>query len=176
MRIVLHIVTAVVLLLMMSSVVLWTISEWRLMSVMETSPRGMRVLVINDGGFGWIALNFPMNSQRQIEFNADTAIPWDQLLPGSPAKSRKFLGFRHITMNDTTFMRVIPLWFTTLGLALSAWPLARLEVKGRRSRRWARAGLCGGCGYDLRATPDRCPECGRAPRTQPEPEPVLVER
>jgi hypothetical protein len=46
-----------------------------------------------------------------------------------------------------------------------AWPavsFGRLVRRARRRRRARAGGFCASCGYDLRATPERCPECGSA--------------
>jgi hypothetical protein len=54
-----------------------------------------------------------------------------------------------------------PYWFIMVLTAIL--PGARLAGWRRRARGLRmRPGLCRHCGYDCRATPDRCPECGTA--------------
>ncbi len=61
--------------------------------------------------------------------------------------------------DEKPYSLTLPLPLIALLTAISPWRRARRWLKKRRG---AKLGLCPGCGYDLRATPDRCPECGRA--------------
>ncbi|MGE5611011.1 MAG: hypothetical protein ACM359_17305 [Bacillota bacterium] len=62
----------------------------------------------------------------------------------------------------------IPSWFPCL---LTAIPPALWLRQTHRQRKREKLGLCPTCGYDLRASQTRCPECGSpipAPRPLPE--------
>jgi hypothetical protein len=83
-------------------------------------------------------------------------------------------GSLHVRLDPSTPSSPVPLsmWM----VQFSDWPAFTpavlpgiwvvLEIRRRRSE--LKMGHCPTCGYDLRATPDRCPECGSIPVSQGE--------
>jgi len=65
------------------------------------------------------------------------------------------------TSGKDMWVVAVPHWATAMLFAAfpAVWGWRRLRRRGRD-----RVGLCPECGYDLRATPDRCPECGAVPK------------
>jgi hypothetical protein len=102
----------------------------------------------------------PPHWERQ-EITADdlsNADWWDD----APARFRfagvQFDANRPLAAADDSFVQVYaPHWLAALLFAL----LPAIWVTGLvRRRRRVRGQRCAACGYDLRATPERCPECG----------------
>jgi hypothetical protein len=89
---------------------------------------------------------------------------WDELRHlGGYTMPRLGLGCRVENNRDgrRIYYAYLPHWLASLSFALlpTVWYLrAAARLRRRRGR-----GCCVHCGYDLRATPDRCPECGTAP-------------
>ena len=68
------------------------------------------------------------------------------------------LQFQATSLTTSYQQAQVPLWTLALVFLVLPWTWWGLY---RRRRARGQVGLCPACGYDLRATPERCPECGR---------------
>jgi hypothetical protein len=78
--------------------------------------------------------------------------------PGAPITLNFFWG------RSVRLAPIISVWIASAFTAVYLIPMAWLLASGTRAafERRAERGLCVGCGYDLRGSLDRCPECGMA--------------
>jgi hypothetical protein len=100
-------------------------------------------------------------------------------LGGKPAEAHSVAGFEWVVFRGYSMLSIyrpfgpqpaplpvlarrlsIPYWFLVLASGAGAVPWLCYWVRRRRVLHWRRQGRCSQCGYDMRATPQRCPECG----------------
>ena len=182
--------SAASLVLCAAACALWVRSYWRADTLILDSRRSgndgirTRSVVCFSGAGGFYLAGFDISAVALISDHARQSPdkPWGLLWESRPDPKRtgienpsfdrlglSWLAQWRRPQGDRWYRRVvsevfvgIPHWLAVLvTLILPGGGLARRTR--RRRRRRATAGLCVACGYDLRATPGRCPECGEVP-------------
>lgn len=110
--------------------------------------------------YGTAVGNIPSPTWKWLGFSYENSTYWviSRFNPFSRPLRRGFASVLNGNWRAACTIR-LPHWFLVIVTAVlpSVW-LTRL----RRARHRKRLGLCLHCGYDLRASKDRCPECGTA--------------
>ena len=164
-----NLAAALSLLLCVASVGLWVRSYWRTDVVVWPVRHSECCLLVSKGWAAFVRIDgtetftllsmdgyaesTPDESATIKDFQKDMVLAWCSQTAGY----QWGVGCRR---TPQMAIAALHLWIpATIMSAGPAW-IARRWLRGHRRRL---LGLCDRCGYDLRATPDRCPECGTVP-------------
>jgi hypothetical protein len=167
----LNLLTILSLLLCLAAAVLWARSYWVAEGVSHVLAEGREPMPPGEEDASyvyrdlsatatcgrvqllWVRTGGDALDPSQVGWNLEvmSPVPWD---PGDTLVKR--LGF-DVYWERPLKQVILPLWFVVTVTALA--PVWWVVATARRRQR-ERRGLCRRCGYDLRATPGRCPECG----------------
>jgi hypothetical protein len=154
------------------AVVLWVRGYWYYDSIVHAAQgQSTHILFSGNGRVGYSLIGNPTHS----EFGVRSARLTPRMTRGETSGWTDFRVWRGPPSVTNPAGQPLPLqpswgvyvprWFTVFATAILP---ALWWIRHRRTRRQRLAGLCRVCGYDLRGTPDRCPECGTtAPPTPP---------
>jgi hypothetical protein len=166
--------TAVSLLLCMATLAVWPISYWRSAMISHVNTGRTDSVSIITGQLVWQGQTGP----GKAEFLHDAGVLKEWEFATAPRRSCQCNPNWCDAMRFSRFTDAmrwkggagiftdrigVPLWCPAILSGLLP-AMAFQNWFRRRDRR--RRGLCQSCAYDIRATPDRCPECGeQGPQT-----------
>jgi hypothetical protein len=168
-----NLTAALSLLLCVATVGWWARSYWRYDALNYADNPEYRFQIYAFRGLFGCSASWVTGPVSERWLSRHSASWWRDRSPVSIMSSRNdtWYGF---SLNNTTYLMdlwdeksqtrrvavTVPCWLPALLLALPPGMWAVQSARRRRMRRQAGV-FCLTCGYDLRATPDRCPECGK---------------